>query len=171
MNELFEYGIQTEKSDVRAHVSVVNRTIYAFRTAAGLAAVKKYNPPIKTATQPGVEGVTAEGWILKVSQIPGLRSVCGDKWKHWSEFDENMTTTQKGALAVRCVCDCMAAGKFPFWIIATEEERASIQVKGTDIVVFCKTFVQVKCDWRSGPPPGTGNLFLQKAERNPLRRT
>jgi len=167
MSELFEYGILTEKSDIRAHVSVVNRSIYAFRTADGVAAIKRHSPALKTATQPGVEGITGQGWVVSVSQISNLKHICGSRWPHWDEFKESMSTSAKGALAVKCVCDCMAAGKFPFWVSAAEDRRTSIQIKGTDIVVFCKTMVQVKCDWRCGPPPGTGNLFLQKAERNP----
>ncbi len=169
--ELFEYGIQTENSDIREHVSVINRCIYVFRTANGIKAIERYHPPLKPATQPGATGATAEGWILKVDQIPDLRAIYGSKWRRWDEFSESMTTSEKGNLAVQCVCDCMAAGKFPLWVDATEDERKNIQIKGTDIVVFCRKKIQVKCDWRSGPPPGTGNLFLQKAERNPFKRT
>ncbi len=34
--DLFEYGIHTEGSDVRAHVSVLNKTIYVFPTRNGV---------------------------------------------------------------------------------------------------------------------------------------
>jgi len=43
-NELFEYGIMIEKSDIRAHVSVVNRTIYVYKTIEGIKAIEEYHP-------------------------------------------------------------------------------------------------------------------------------
>ena len=172
MTELVEYGIQTEESDIRAHVSVVNRAIYAFPTIKGLEAIKKADLPLRTAGQPGVEGITAEGWTIPFQAIDGIRTLRFYSWRRWHEFNENMTTSEKGKLAVQCVLDCMKKGRFPFWINATEDERENIQIKGVDILIFCHKKIQVKCDWRCGHGPlGTGNLFLQKSERNPLKRT
>lgn len=169
--ELFEYGIQTEDSDIRAHVSVVNKTIYAYQTFKGVEAVEKYKPKEAYAGQPNVDGHTAKGWLVRPEWIDGLMKLNFVSWPYWTSFNRNMTTSEKGNLAVKCVCDCMKKGRFPFWINATEEDRQNIQIKGVDIVVFCRKKIQVKCDWYSGPFPGTGNLFLQSAERNPLRLT
>jgi len=167
---LFEYGIQTEKSDIRAHVSVVNRTVYIFRTSLALQAIKEFKPVIKPAKQPGVEGVTAEGWLMEVEKIPDLRRARYHSWPHWDEFNERLSTSAKGALAVRCVLDCMRHGRFPFWVNASEDDRENVQLKGTDILVFCRKRIQVKCDWKCGDKPlGTGNVYLQRAERNPLK--
>ena len=169
--ELFPHGIQTENSDIRAHVSVVNRTIYVFKTRAGNDAVATRNPPTATAGQPGVDGVTADGWLTPIEWIDDLRRVRYFSWPRWNEFLPELATTDKGALAVACVIDAMRLGRFPIWLEAVEDERENIQIKGTDIVVFCRKRVQVKCDWRCGDKPaGTGNLFLQRAERNPLKR-
>lgn len=64
----------------------------------------------------------------------------------------------------------MKIGRFPFWIDAKEDERQGVQIKGTDVVVFCNQRIQVKCDYKAGPKPeGTGNVFLQKSESNPLK--
>jgi hypothetical protein len=64
----------------------------------------------------------------------------------------------------------MKRGRFPFWLDATEDERQNVQILGTDILVFARKKVQVKCDYKAGDKPeGSGNLFLQRAERNPLR--
>ena len=168
---LFEYGIHTEASDIRAHVSVVNRTVYVFQTRHGVEAIERVRPPLRTASQPGVVGPTAEGWVIGVDEIPDLRRVKFVSWPEWPEFSERLTTTAKGALAVRCVIAAMKLGRFPFWLDASEDERENVQILGTDILVFCRKKVQVKCDYRSGDRPlGTGNLFLQRAERNPLRR-
>lgn len=168
--QLFEYGIHTEHSDVRAHVSVVNRTVYVFQTFRGVEAVERYNPEPLPARQPGVAGITATGWPIHVSQIEDLRRLRFDSWNGWEGFKEELSTSDKGRRAVSCVIECMRLGRFPLWLHAEEDDAQSIQIKGTDIVVWCKKRVQVKCDYRSGDKPlGTGNLYLQKAERNPLR--
>ena len=170
-NGLFESGIHTEKSDIRAHVSLVNKTVYVYQTCQGLKAIEEYNPPLRPAGQDGVEGVTAMGWLVKVEWIEGLRKLRASLWPGWAELAREKTTSRKGALAVECVTYTMRKGRFPFWVDAYEDDRLSIQVKGTDIVVFNRHWVQVKCDRRCGEKPnGTGNLYLQQAERNPLKR-
>jgi hypothetical protein len=172
--DLFEYGIQTEHSDIRAHVSVVNKVIYVFPTQNGLAAIveHEHEAPLVDAGQEGVIGRTACGWLIKPEWIADMRRLPYGSWPRWAEFDnKKLTTTQKGALAVDCVLQTMRIGRFPFWLNATEDERQNVQLDGTDILVFCKKKVQVKCDAKCGERPlGTGNLFLQKAERNPLKR-
>jgi hypothetical protein len=167
--DLFDSGIQTEKSDIRAHVSVVNQTIYVFPTQAGLDAVNKHAPPLRTAGQPGVDGPTAEGWLVRPEWIRGLRKLHFISWPYWNEFTEELSTGIKGQLAVDVVLECLRGGRFPIWIDADEASGKEIQLQGVDILLFCNKRIQVKCDYRAGPPPGTGNLFLQKAERNPLK--
>src|SRR3990172_1832719 len=130
--ELFPHGIQTENSDIRAHVSVVNRTIYVFKTRAGNDAVATRNPPTATAGQPGVDGVTADGWLTPIEWIDDLRRVRYFSWPRWNEFLPELATTDKGALAVACVIDAMRLGRFPIWLEAVEDERENIQIKGTD---------------------------------------
>jgi hypothetical protein len=169
--ELFPYGIHEERSDVRAHVSVVKKTVYVFPTRNGIEAIKRENAPLRTAGQDGVEGITAEGWLVRPDAIEDMRRVKFYSWEGWKEFSEKLPTNKKGNIAVRCVIEIMRRGRFPFWLDATEDQRENIQVSGTDILVFCKKRIQVKCDYRAGDrPEGTGNLFLQKSERNPLRR-
>lgn len=164
---LFEYGIHTEVSDVRAHVSVVDKTLYVFPTRNGVRAVEKHKPALLPAYQNGVVGKTAEGWPVKLEWIEDMRRLRFHSWPSWSDFHPTMSTSQKGALAVACVLETMRCGRFPFWIDATEDDRESVQQAGTDILIFARKKVQVKCDYRAG---STGNVFLQKAERNPLRR-
>jgi len=172
MKLLTEYGIHTEDSDVRAHVSVVNRCILAFRTMAGRDAITRLDPPLRSARQPGVDAVTAVGWIVPVDEIEDLRTLRFYSWPKWGRFTPELSTSEKGSLAVQCVIDCLAAGRFPLWIVAEENDERAVQIRGTDIVLSGKTKIQVKCDYRSGPAPlGTGNVFLQQAEMNPLRMT
>jgi hypothetical protein len=168
---LFEYGIQTEDSDIRAHVSVANRTIYVFKTASAVAVLTEAAAPLVSATQPGAKGPTAEGWVLPVEKIPDLRRVRFPSWRGWEFFDKRLPTSEKGKMAISCVRDAMKRGHFPFWLDAIEDDRKYLQLRGTDLLVFCKKRVQVKCDYDCGDRPlGTGNLFLQKAERNPFGR-
>lgn len=165
---LFEYGIHTEQSDIRAHVSVVNKCVYVFPTKAAISAIHEHSPPSRSAGQDGVTGKTAQGWLVRLEWINGLQAVKPQRIK-WELFKPDMSTSQKGALAVQVVCYLMKVGRFPLWINAKEEEDREVQIKGADIVVCCKRRVQVKCDYNAGPKPGTGNLFLQKSECNPRR--
>ena len=164
--ELFEYGIQTEASDIRAHVSVCNKTLYVFPTKNGVRAISENQCKIGNAGQPGVDGVTGRGWLVKHEWIEDLRKLRYESWA-WHRFLPMLSTEAKGKLAVECVTDSMKAGRVSFWIDARETDRENVQVSGTDIVVFCRKRIQVKCDWSAGK---TGNLFLQCAERNPLKR-
>ena len=162
---LFEYGIHTEESDVRAHVSVVNEAVYVFPTANGLAAI--HGGKEAFAGQPGVVGITAKGMVVKVDDIEDMRKIPNPLFE-WTGFQGS--TSEKGARAVACVVDLMHRGFFPFWVSADEVDDAAIQIKGADLIVHFGQRVQVKCDYRGGDKPlGTGNLFLQIAERNPRR--
>jgi len=165
---LYNYGIQTEDSDIRAHVSVSNKTVYVFPTIEGKRAIQKYKPRSVNGFQPGIKSATSKGWLVKPSQIKQIRALQFYSWKLWDLFSESLTTSQKGELAVQCVEDLLTLGRFPLWIIARESDDKTIQIKGTDIVVCCNKKIQVKCDYRVGE---TGNLFLQEAERNPFKRT
>lgn len=162
---LFEYGICTEASDIRAHVSVCNKTIYVFETKNGVKAIEEHDPRIVPATQPGADGPTATGWLVRMEWIDDLRMIRYYSWPSWDQFNQYLSTSEKGSLAVRCVLDTMRLGKFPFWFDASESDQANIQIKGVDILVCANKKIQVKCDYRAGE---TGNLFLQKSERNPF---
>lgn len=172
--ELFKYGIQTENSDIRAHVTVATKSIYVFPTQNGVRAIEEHKATLRFchAFQEGVSGPTAYGCCMPVEWIDDLRRLSFASWEGWAAFTPNLGTAQKGALAVQCVIAAMKLGHFPFWIKASEDERQEIQVKGTDIVVFCKQRIQVKCDASGGArrDGGTGNLYLQTHERNPLKR-
>lgn len=57
---LHNYGIQNEESDLRAHVSVCNATVYTFLPSAGMDAINSH-PEVKSkqAFQNGVNFATA----------------------------------------------------------------------------------------------------------------
>jgi hypothetical protein len=173
--ELFEYGILTEASDIRAHVGVAGRAVYIFQTKVAVqlltANLGKY--PIKPAEQPDVDGITATGWCVPFGDIPDIRRVRYHSYP-WQNFSPKDKPSEKGRKAVEVVTALLRIGKFPIWIDATESPDVVLQITGTDVIIFNKTRIQVKCDWRCGNerpwPECTGNLFLQKSERNPLKR-
>ena len=168
---LVEYGIRTERSDIRAHVSVVNRAVYVFKTQDGLSAITESAREERWASQPGVSGPTAKGWLVPVEAIRDIRTLRFQSWEGWGDFQPTLSTSLKGQLAVDCVIATMRLGRFPLWFDALEDKDERIQQQGTDILVFCRKKIQVKCDYYGGTKPlGTGNLFFQSHERNPLKR-
>lgn len=168
--ELHEHGVHTERSDIRAHVSSTGRVVYVFRTAAGLEAIERTKPPLVSARQRGVAGITARGWCVRIADIEDVRCVRYVSWPRWHEFgdaDELGDTSVLGSLAVACVLDVMRLGRFPFWVDAAETSDEELQVEGTDIIVALGKRIQVKCDRKAAR---TGNVFLQHSESNPLRK-
>lgn len=165
---LFAYGILQEQSDIRAHVGVLSRCVYVFQTrlARELLSTNEYEQA--PAKQPGVNGWTANGWKVPWKEIPDIRRLPFISYD-WSVFREADSTSDKGRKAVDVVIALMKKGRFPLWLDAEESDNVKIQLKGTDIVLFNRKRIQVKCDWRCGEGAGcTGNIYLQSAERNPL---
>lgn len=165
-----EYGIQTERSHIRAHVSPTTKAVYVYRTAAGLAAIQNGTHPKLPAFQPGHDGPTAWGYVVPVEDIPDIRTLhlTGTQW--WEGFRESADTSEKGRLAVGVVQRLLQNGRFPLWVAADEVSDMGLQLEGTDIIAWGNWRIQVKCDYKAGPRAlgGTGNLYLQVEEINPL---
>ena len=169
LSGLREYGIQTEESDVRAHVSVVNRTIYVFRTDFALVAIDSGQYREQDGFQPGFEQRTARGVLVPPDAIKDMRRVQFTAWPYWDHVRKDMSTSRKGKAAMLCVTDAMQGAIFPFWVKATGSASRDIEIRGIDIIVSMNTRVQVKCDYPGGDKPnGTGFLFLQTQEINPF---
>lgn len=173
MNEsLFKYGIEEEQSDIRAHVSLRGRCVTVFRTADMLALVKAKKYPEKPATQPGVNGsVTAKGYIVPLADIEPKYILCSSKFP-WDRYDhDKMTLMERGDAAVAVVRAAIRANYFPLWVCGIVESDKELDIQGTDIVVNARRRIQVKYDHAacSAKDGGTGNLFIQTHERNPLK--
>ena len=173
---LFEHGIFSENSHIRAHVAPVTRSVYVFRTQAALDILKDkgHQYEMATAGQSGVDGPTALGYKIPWQEIPDIRRV---QWKSnpwWERFSVSDSTSEKGRKAVEVVAELLKIGRFPLWCAgpAKDSEDIKLQRKGTDIMLWGQWRIQVKCDYSAGPKAdgGSGNLYLQVAERNPLRR-
>ena len=85
-------------------------------------------------------------------------------------FSPEDSTGAKGDKAVKIVSGLIRRGMFPFYLEGIEVGDYDLQIEGLDIIVSMNARIQVKCDYRGGPRwhGGTGNLFLQVAECNPL---
>lgn len=170
---LFPHGIQTENSHIRCHVAPLTRKIFVFQTAVVLPLIWSGKYEKRTAGQAGVAYKTAEGYVIPTEDIPDLRTIYWAEAEWWERFDEGQSTSQKGKHAVDVVRGLLEIGRFPLWAIGYETKQVDLQIKGTDILVSGQWRIQVKCDYKAGKASdgtGTGNLFLQVAELNPLRR-
>ena len=91
----------------------------------------------------------------------------------WEVFNPKQTTSQKGDNAVSVATELMRKGHFPLWGEGKPTSRIELEIHGTDVLLWGKWRIQVKCDYNAGKGEdgsGTGNIFLQTAERNPLKR-
>lgn len=168
--ELFDYGIHNESADLRAHVCVLARKVYVFPRRPVVQIMKRFE--LKSAGQRGVIGKTAEGRVVPVTTIPYLKQIPISE-ERLIGFTEDLSTSEKGERAVNLVSELLKAGRFPLWVEGDLVETVNMQIDGDDIHVSGRWRIQVKCDFCGGRgehPRCTGNLFLQTAERNPLKR-
>jgi len=168
---LVSYGIQTEVSDIRVHVSVATRRAYVYPTSSGLAAVQSG----KYRKRPAFTGniITAEGYLIPPDDIEGCKSVrIPDDVMDRLQFSEYESTTIKGEKAIEVTKELIKRGLIPITLTVQDVTDEDMQVLGADIIVKARLKFQVKCDWRAGPREygGTGNLYLQVAECNPFKR-
>jgi len=176
--DLINYGIQNEQSDIRVHVCPTVKRVYVYPTICGLRAIETGNYPIHNGYQKGVDEPTAKGYLVPpfdIEKCVGLvfRQIAWDTVR----FSPDDTTTVKGQKAVRLVEALLKSGLFPVPFLGTEITDKDIQIEGTDIIVNLgigeekSLHLQVKCDYPGGERElgGTGNLFLQVAERNPMK--
>jgi len=178
-NLLHEYGIQTEQSDLRAHVCPLVRRVYVYPTAEGRRALEAGGRRARPAYQPGVVGPTAMGYCVPPFAIRRCVAVevRAQAWEAVA-FSETDDTSAKGQKAVRFVAEMIRAGVFPLPYAVGQldaDPARAMQIRGDDIIVdlgATRVHIQVKCDYRGGDVTlgGTGNLYLQVAERNPLRK-
>lgn len=165
--ELVEYGIQTEDSDIRAHVSVAAGKVYVFPTKPAVALVQSGKYPAKPAWQPGISYPTAKGYVVPWRDIPNIVPVAASRFIGEQNFSSGDSTTTKGEKASNVVEKLIRLGWFPLAVMPIVSEDTEIQRSGIDIIVHGTWRIQVKCDYNAGEG-GTGNLFLQVAERNPF---
>jgi len=174
--KLVEGGILTDESDVRAHVSVVTGRVYVFSTENGRKAIESGVYRQVTATQPGVKSIpTSKAFLVPPTEIDGCISIVPPK-EYFDEigFSLSDSTSEKGKKATDLVYRLIDENRFPVPATGEIVEDKEAQINGKDLVVLPRSglTVQVKCDYACGEKDlgGTGNLYLEVAECNPLRR-
>lgn len=171
MNDLTNYGIEQERTDIRIHVCVRVKRLYVYSREAALLAIRTHQYAIKSAYQDGMK--TAEGYAVPWNDIADCREV----WLHGSYWRVNpirddMSTTEKGAAAAHIVSRALQGGYVPLPMQVLEVTDRATQIDGVDLVTRCALRLQVKCDFHGGERKfgGTGNLFIQLSEANPYQR-
>lgn len=172
--KLADYGIHNEKSDIRLHVCPKIQRVYLYETKHGVAAIATGRYQKKPAGQyvNGQYHVTASGYLVPVFDIVGCQEFMlpDDIWRQYP-MSENDSTSKKGMAAVRLVRAALIARAItlPGQVAVIEEK--SLQIDGVDLIVQVSLRLQVKCDFRGGNRAlgGTGNLYLQTSELNPLK--
>ena len=172
--DLVEYGIHTEKSDLRAHVCVIAEHVFVYPTieGVGIAETGKYPHVTVPSFINGKFVDTARGYLVPPKEIPKCRTIpIPQDILTNARFENRDNTAVKGEKAVHVVQQLIRHGLFPIDIKPEIVQDAEMQIEGTDILVDMQVRIQVKCDYRGGPKSfgGTGNLFLQTHECNPLK--
>lgn len=169
LGTMFEYGILNEESDLRAHVSVCDATVYVFTPKAARQAIQQH-PEVRTkkAFQNGVDFATANGYPMPARFIEDLKAIKIPQHIFTeANFLQGDNTSAKGNKAVFVVKEMLRLNLIPFAFNVDEITDRTMQIQGTDILVSAKYRIQIKCDWRIGE---TGNVYLQTHERNPLKQ-
>lgn len=168
---LVEYGIQTEESDLRIHVSVATRSIYVYETRFGVEAILSGKHRKKPARTEGI--VTAIGYIVPPIKIEGCQrieiplDVFAD-----ADFRKSDMESERGRKAEWVVNQMLDRGLIPTPTKIQKIVDRGSQIRGADTVASTDNKIQIKCDWRAGERElgGSGYLFLQIKECNPFKR-
>lgn len=172
--KLHNFGILSEESDYRVHICIVVGLAYLFPTKSGKDAVESGNYQRVPAKQPGVDGITAVGYLVPPTfvDLPGLAEIeipedlLTKTRQYLSQFSGPAWTRAKGRIAERIGQEMQKRGMFaPFLLdspVSLEDQLRGIDARGPTL--------QFKCDYTGGPEylGGSGNLYLQTKERNPL---
>ena len=172
MSHLVSYGIQTEESDLRIHVCVTAARMYIFRTASARKAIQTNTFSVRPAFTGSQQ--TANGYLVPPSAIDGCVSVAIPKIiLTWVAFNETDSTSVKGKKAAQLVTFMARYLGLPMPVDVQDVTDLASQIAGVDMIAtLAPQRIQIKCDWKGGSKQhgGTGNLFLQFEEANPLRQ-
>jgi hypothetical protein len=176
---LIPYGIQTEDSDYRIHVSFSTDSVFLFETGMGLEAVREYerkNIKPVYATNPAVKDglYTARGFRVFWKHIKGCQQiVIPERIVSTHQCFRMDSTSVKGSAAAGVAMDLVRHGVVRLPMIATEVTDMDMQLNGRDMLVTRGASIQIKCDWFAGYIRADGTmqgLYLQTHERNPLKQ-
>ena len=177
--KLIDYGIHNEQSHIRAHVCPKARRIYVYPTQRGVEAILTGEFIKVNGFQDGVSDPTSEGFLVPPFSIRECISICvnNNVWDYF-DFSDADDTTVKGNKAEKMIFGMIKRGLFPIPALCEIVNDKDIQISGGDIFIKPNAIrkneiiIQVKCDFPGGERSlgGSGNLFIQIAESNPLHK-
>jgi len=169
--QLIKYGIEewVETVDMMFHVSVVTKRVFSYEPGKALQTILAGDFQQVIVRTGNV--ITARGYLVPPSAIEGWGTVIPVRIFHEADFKQYDNTTVKGKKAEQVVREMLRGGQLSLnlsVIIVTDEE---LQLDGLDLIPKQALNMQGKCDWKAGPRElgGTGNLFIQTDECNPLK--
>lgn len=177
LSMLKPYGIQSEKTTHRIHVDFDGGAVFIYRTEDGIARLPHPILPTKNCEyEINDYYVIVPSWLKPEDKEKRLATSRGIRIPYTSikncqmvEFDERfdtkqMTTTQKGAQAVKSVIELFSRGKLPLHLTVLEVRDRKDQILGKDIDIG-NVVIQIKHDHHAR----ANGLFLQTHECNPYK--
>ena len=168
---LYPHGINSEVAQWRAHVAIPCRQIFMFPTSKAISLITQNGYPLTNAYQKNITYATAQGYLIPI------RDFGASLQRTPIPFDislptetqlEQYDTSQKGRLAANVVMLMLQRGAIA---IATKWECETPTYQqdksGIDLIICSKILLQIKCDLKICK---TGNLYIQTAEANPLKK-
>ena len=169
--ELYEHGIRQEESNIRIHICPRIMRAYTFPTQNGIDAIDTGLYPERLAFQDGITYPTARGYCIPPEDIKEceVHIIPNCIWEKY-EFKNSDSCKKKGRMSALLTETMLKLGLIRFPIIPQEIIDKDTQIKGIDMINVANYKIQVKCDYKGGLKElgGTGNLFLQTHELNPL---
>ena len=167
--DLVDYGIHNEASDIRIHVARLAKKLYIFRTVYGLAAIDLGNYRIGYVRRNG--GIVGEGYLVPPGDIMFISevSIPDHVLEKYPLHAKQGQESEKGEQGEKIVQDMSDLGILIGPLIYDREKSVKVQISGIDGRGRANLAIQVKYDEQAGKGHDdcTGNLFLQRAERNP----
>lgn len=145
--------------------------MYVFPTEAGREAVLSGRYQITPVKVGGAH--VGEGYLVPPGDIRACLCIpIPQRLLDQFPYTTEVSTSAKGDAACEIVSAMMAEGLLPIGLTVEDVPPGhALQIAGADIIATCNHRVQVKCDYVGGDREGgSGFLFLQVRERNPLKR-
>lgn len=168
---LYPHGINSELAQWRAHVAIPCRQIFMFPTKKAVELIAKNGYPLTGAYQINISYPTAQGHLIPVRDFgPSLQrtaiplDIALPTELQLDQYD----TSQKGRLAADVVIRMLQRGIISMSTMWECENPTYQQDRsGIDLIICSKILLQIKCDVKICK---TGNLYIQTAEVNPLKK-
>ena len=168
--QLVKYGIEEGKEDLRFHVGVTTKKVYVFEPKYVLEAIRTGRYETRFAYTGDIK--TADGYLIPPEDINcRVFNIPEDIFIEMN-FDTKDDTSTKGEKALLVVRKMLSRGLISPILDTLIVDDEQLQRDGVDIIPIFAELYQVKCDWKAGPRSlgGTGNLYIQTHECNPMKR-